>query len=202
MKKIISLVSALLLLLSVNASAESLAPQQLIKNTADNVLQILEKNKAVYEKDPDQIYALVNDIILPHLDFKAMSQLALGKHWRKANDEQKEEFTAVFKTMLIRTYSKSLTEYTGQEVEYLPFRHQEGKTVVTVKTKINQDSGPSIPIDYRLRFKNDIWKVFDIKIDGISLVTNYRNSFASDIREVGINGLIERMNDKYRKKAT
>lgn len=202
MKKIISLVSALLLLLSVNASAESLAPQQLIKNTSDNVLQILEKNKAVYEKNPDQIYTLVNEVILPHLDFKAMSKLALGKHWRKANKEQRVEFIAVFKTMLIRTYSKSLTEYTGQEVEYLPFRPQEGKKVVTVKTRIKQDSGPSIPIDYRLRIKDDIWKVFDIKIDGISLVTNYRNSFASDIREVGINGLIERMNDKYRKKST
>ena len=202
MKKIISLVTALLLLLSVNANAESLAPQQLIKNTSDNVLDILEKNKAVYEKDPDQIYVLVNEVILPHLDFKAMSKLALGKHWRKANKEQREAFIAVFKTMLIRTYSKSLTEYTGQEVEYLPFRPQEGKKVVTVKTRINQDSGPSIPIDYRLRIKDDIWKVFDIKIDGISLVTNYRNSFAADIREVGISGLIERMNNKYRKKAT
>ena len=202
MKKIISLVTALLLLLSVNASAESLAPQQLIKSTSDNVLQILEKNKAVYEKDPEQIYTLVNEVILPHLDFKVMSKLALGKHWRKANKEQQQEFIAVFKTMLIRTYSKSLTEYTGQEVEYLPFRPQEGKKVVTVKTRIKQDSGPSIPIDYRLRIKDDVWKVFDIKIDGISLVTNYRNSFASDIREVGIKGLIERMNDKYKKKAT
>ncbi|MCW8853910.1 MAG: ABC transporter substrate-binding protein [Gammaproteobacteria bacterium] len=201
MKKIISLVM-FMLLLAVNASAEPLGPQELIKQTSDNVLHTLEKNKALYEKDPDQIYTLVNEIILPHLDFKAMSQLALGKHWRNANDEQKEQFTAVFKTMLIRTYSKSLTEYTGQEVEYLPFRPQEDKKIVTVKTKIKQDSGPAIPIDYRLRFKNDIWKVFDIKIDGISLVTNYRNSFAADIREVGISGLIERMNDKYRKKTT
>lgn len=202
MKKILSLLTVLLSLVSVNASAESLGPQELIKHTSDNVLHTLEKNKAVYEKDPDQIYTLVNEIILPHLDFQAMSKLALGKHWRKANKQQQEEFTEVFKTMLIRTYSKSLTEYTGQEVEYLPFRPQEGKKVVTVKTQIKQDSGPSIPIDYRLRFKDDIWKVFDIKIDGISLVTNYRNSFAADIREVGISGLIDRMNDKYKKKAT
>ena len=201
MKKIISLVM-FLLMLAVNANAESLGPQELIKQTSDNVLNTLEKNKAVYEKDPDQIYTLVNEIILPHLDFKAMSQLALGKHWRQANDEQKEAFTKVFKTMLIRTYSKSLTEYTGQQIEYLPFRAEDSDKIVSVRTQIKQDSGPSIPIDYRLRIKNDIWKVFDIKIDGISLVTNYRNSFAADIREVGINGLIQRMNDKYKKTTT
>ena len=202
MKKIISLFVVLLISTSANATAESMGPEELIKQTSDKVLATLEKNKALYEKDPDQIYILVDEIILPHLDFRAMSKLALGKHWRNANEEQQEKFTAVFKTMLIRTYSKSLTEYTGQQIEYLPFRPQEGKTIVTVRTQIKQDSGPSFPIDYRLRFKDDIWKVFDIKIDGISLVTNYRNSFAADIREVGINGLIQRMNDKYKKTST
>lgn len=199
MNKLLSLAAICLLSLSVNVSAENVGPEQLIKQTSDKVMAMLEKNTELYKKEPDQIYTLVNDIILPHLDFRAMSKLALGKHWRKADEEQQQKFTAVFKTMLIRTYSKSLTEYTGQQIEYLPFRPQEGKRVVTVKTQIKQDSGPSIPIDYRLRIKDDIWKVFDIKIDGISLVTNYRNSFAADIREVGINGLIERMNDKYKK---
>ena len=199
MKKIISSLMVLLWSFSVNISAASIGPQELIQQTSDKVMQTLEKNKEVYKKDPDQIYVLVDEIILPHLDFKAMSKLALGKHWRSANEEQQEKFTEAFKTMLIRTYSKSLTEYTGQQIEYLPFRGEDSKTIVTVRTEIKQDSGPSIPIDYRLRLKDDIWKVFDIKIDGISLVTNYRNSFAADIREVGINGLIERMNDKYKK---
>ena len=199
MKKIISSLFVMLWVFSANTIAASIEAQELIKQTSDRVMDTLEKNKDLYKNDPDQIYVLVDEIILPHLDFRAMSKLALGKHWRSANEDQQEKFTAAFKTMLIRTYSKSLTEYTGQQIEYLPFRAEESKTIVTVRTQIKQDSGPAIPIDYRLRLKDDIWKVFDIKIDGISLVTNYRNSFAADIREVGINGLIERMNDKYKK---
>ena len=96
--------------------------------------------------------------------------------------------------MLIRTYSKSLTEYAGQEIRFLPYRPPaEGKRTTKVKTVIDQGTGPEIPIIYSLRIKNDIWKVYDIKIDGISLVTNYRNSFASDIRKVGIDGLIDQL---------
>lgn len=179
------------------SQAAEVGPEELIKQTSEKVLKTLEDNKAVYEKDPEQIYVLVNDIILPHLDFRAMSKLALGKNWRSANQQQQERFVEAFKTMLIRTYSKSLTEYSGQQIEFLPYRPpEEGKRTVEVKTQINQDNGPAIPIDYRLRIKDDIWKVYDIKIDGISLVTNYRNSFASDIRKVGMDGLIDKLKEK------
>jgi len=177
-----------------SGTAVAVGPDQLIKETSEKVLSALEKNKEQYKDQPDEIYALVNDIILPHLDFRAMSKLALGKNWRKANDDQQERFVEAFKTMLIRTYSKSLTEYAGQEIKFLPYRSpEEGKRTVLVKTVISQSNGPEIPIDYSLRIKNDIWKVYDIKIDGISLVTNYRNSFASDINRVGIEGLIEKL---------
>lgn len=196
------LLSVALLFVSSVAASEG-GPDELIKTTSEKVLKILEDNKAVYEKDPDQIYVLVNDIILPHLDFVAMSKLALGANWRKANKEQQQQFVDAFKSMLIRTYSKSLTEYTGQKIEFLPYRPPaEGKITVTVKTEIKQDNGPSIPIDYRLRIKDDIWKVYDIKIDGISLVTNYRNSFASDIRKVGMDGLITKLQAKNRKSSS
>ena len=176
-------------------------PDELIQQTSDQVLKILEENKELYKNNPDEIYVLVNDIILPHLDFRAMSMLALGKtHWKSASKDQQTQFADAFKTMLIRTYSKSLTEYTGQKIEYLPYEPPEaGKRTVTVKTQINQNDGPAIPIDYRLRVKDDIWKVYDIKIDGISLVTNYRNSFASDIRKVGMDGLIDKLVNKYKK---
>ena len=104
--------------------------------------------------------------------------------------------------MLIRTYSKSLTEYAGQEIKFLPYHPPaEGKRTTQVKTVIDQGAGPDIPIIYSLRIKNDIWKVYDIKIDGISLVTNYRNSFASDVRKVGIDGLIEQLQAKASGKA-
>lgn len=174
--------------------ASDIQPDQLIKDTSEKVLSALEQNKDKYKEQPEAIHGLVNDIILPHLDFRAMSKLALGKNWRKANEEQQQRFVDAFKTMLIRTYSKSLTEYAGQEVRFLPYRPpQEGKRTVKVQTVISQSNGPEIPIDYSLRIKDDIWKVYDIKIDGISLVTNYRNSFAADINRVGIDGLIDKL---------
>ena len=174
--------------------AANVQPNELIKETSDKVLDALEKNKEKYKEQPDEIFKLVNKIILPHLDFRAMSKLALGKNWRKASEEQQLRFVSAFKTMLVRTYSKSLTEYAGQEVRYLPYRPPaEGKRTVKVKTVITMGSGPDVPILYSLRIKDDIWKVYDIKIDGISLVTNYRNTFDSDIRKVGIEGLIEKL---------
>jgi len=196
MNNLIKQISVLLFFAFSTASvAASIGPDQLIKDTSEKVLSALENNKEKYKEKPDEIYLLVNDIILPHLDFRAMSKLSLGKNWRKANADQQTRFIAAFKTMLIRTYSKSLTEYAGEEIKFLPYRPPaEGKRTVTVKTEINQSNGgPAIPINYSLRIKNDIWKVYDIKIDGISLVTNYRNSFASDINRVGIEGLIEKL---------
>ncbi|HEY9052617.1 MAG TPA: ABC transporter substrate-binding protein [Gammaproteobacteria bacterium] len=198
--RFVALVTLIPLMMGAQAATAVQGPDDLIKQTSEKVLKILKDNKTKYEQDPDQIYVLVNDIILPHLDFRAMSKLALGKNWRDANQQQQERFTEAFKTMLIRTYSKSLTEYTDQEIEFLPYREPaEGKNTVMVKTQIKQTNGPSIPIDYRLRFLDNEWKVYDIAIDGISLVTNYRNSFASDIRKVGMDGLIDKLVEKYAK---
>lgn len=196
MKSYIKYMFALLFLVFSMAgfAADTGGPDQLIKETSEKVLQALQENKQKYKEQPDEIYSLVNEIILPHLDFRAMSKLSLGKNWRKANADQQTRFTEAFKTMLVRTYSKSLTEYAGEKVNYLPYRPPaEGKRTVTVKTVINLSDGPEVPINYSLRIKNGIWKVYDIKIDGISLVTNYRNSFASDINRVGIEGLIEKL---------
>ena len=188
------IIALCVLIFSFSAVAENVAPDQLIKNTSEKVLAMLDENKEKYKDQPEELFVLVNDIILPHLDFRAMSKLALGKNWRKANKDQQLRFVDAFKAMLIRTYSKSLTEYAGQEIKFLPYRPPaEGKRTVKVKTMIQPTDGPAVPIDYSLRVKNDIWKVYDIKIDGISLVTNYRNSFASDINRVGIEGLIEKL---------
>ncbi|VAW65401.1 Phospholipid ABC transporter shuttle protein MlaC [hydrothermal vent metagenome] len=185
--------------LSSLSVAATTGPDQLIKETSEKVLHALEQNKVIFKKHPEKMFELVNEIILPHLDFRAMSKLALGKNWRKVNKDQQERFVAAFKTMLIRTYSKSLTEYAGEEIKFLPYRPPaEGKRTVKVKTLIQQGTGPEIPINYSLRVKNDVWKVYDIKIDGISLVTNYRNTFASDINRVGIEGLIKKLQSKNR----
>lgn len=193
MKKILTSLCTALLLFSLPAQAE-MQPDELIKSTSEKVLSTLEQNREKYKEQPDEINQLVNDIILPHLDFRAMSKLALGKNWRSATEDQQNRFVDAFKNMLIRTYSKSLTEYAGQEIVFLPYRPPaEGKRTVTVQTQIKQNNGPVIPIDYSLRIKDDIWKVYDIKIDGISLVTNYRNTFAADINQLGMEGLIKKL---------
>lgn len=192
-----------MLLLSSSLFAASVQPDQLIRETSEKVLSALEQNKTKFENQPEEIHKLVNDIILPHLDFRAMSMLALGKNWRQASAEQQTRFVEAFKTMLIRTYSKSLTEYAGQEIKFLPYEAPpQGKRTTKVKTMIAQSSGPEIPIDYSLRVKDGIWKVYDIRIDGISLVTNYRNSFAADISRVGIDGLIDKLLAKSSEKTT
>lgn len=202
MKKPRYLVWLSLLMLWMLPVHAQLAPDALVKETSEKVLAALDANKARYEKEPELVYQLVNDIVLPHMDFKAMSKLALGKFWREANDTQQAEFVDAFKIMLVRTYSKSLTQYSGQTIEYKPYQPPAaGKRTVVVNTEIKQSSGPAIPIDYRLYTKGGIWKVYDIKIDGISLVTNYRNSFASDIRKVGMDGLIEKLQAKYNKES-
>ena len=191
----------LALLWPVLSQATSMPPDELVRQTSEKILAILEKNKALYEKEPERIYQLVDEIILPNLDFIAMSKLALGKNWNTASPQQQTRFTEAFKSMLIRTYSKSLTEYAGQKIEFLPYRPStDGKMTTEVSSRILPLNGPAIPIDYRLRLKDDAWKVYDITIDGISLVTNYRNSFAGDIRAVGMDGLIDKLNTKLNEK--
>lgn len=203
LKKTLPIFALLSFLITVaNAStAETLSADVLIKSTSQQVLKALEEQKEQLKKDPNHVYKLVDEIILPHIDFEKMAKLALGKNWRKANAEQRVAFTEAFRQLLVRTYSKSLSEYTGQTVNYLPFRMEDGATRATVKTEIEQSSGFPIPIDYTLFLKDGAWKVYDIKIDGLSLVTNYRGSFAKEIRAQGISGLIKKLEDKNKQES-
>jgi len=201
LKKYIPILGLLLAFTSSLSLAEKIPADALIKNTAEQVLKALEEQQEQLKKDPNHVYKLVDEIILPHLDFEKMAKLALGKNWRKANKSQQKEFTQAFRQLLVRTYSKSLNEYTGQKVIYLPFRMKAGETKVTVKTEIDQKSGFPIPIDYSLFIKGDAWKVYDIKIDGLSLVTNYRGSFAKEVRANGMAALIKKLQDKNKQES-
>ncbi len=203
LKKQFAFVAILLSLFVVShsASAEMLAADKLIRSTSEQVLKALEDQKELLKKDPSHVYKLVDEIILPHIDFAKMAKLALGKNWRKATAAQQKTFTAAFRKLLVRTYSKSLSEYTGQKLIYLPFRAKVDAKTVTVKTEIDQNSGFPIPINYSLFIKDNEWKVYDIKIDGLSLVTNYRGSFAKEIRAKGVAGLIKKLEDKNKQES-
>ncbi|MCX4187955.1 MlaC/ttg2D family ABC transporter substrate-binding protein [Methylophaga sp. OBS4] len=169
-------------------------PQALVKMASDDMLLALKEHKAELEANPDKIFRLVEDILIPHFDFEKMSKLALGKNWRQADADQRVRFVEEFRLLLVRTYATAMLEYTDEEIRLLPFRDDLSKKRVTVPMEVVQPSGPAIPMALSLyQNKENAWKVYDVKIDGISLVTNYRSSFATEIRNDGMDKLIENL---------
>ena len=135
---------------------------------------------------------MVDEKVLPHFDFDRMTDLALGRYKRQVNGDQRPKLVQEFRNLLVRTYGKALLEYNDQEILYLPMRGSVEKGEVTVRTEIQQKGGFPIPLNYELYQKDDnSWKVYDISVDNISLVTNYRASFAKEIKANGIDGLIQ-----------
>ena len=184
-----------LLLLSGLASAAvgEEDPLQLVRSTADRVLNEVRVRRAELEASPGKVYELVDQIVLPRFDFVYISRLVLGRHWRRATPQQRKEFTREFQELLVRTYATALLNYSDQQITYLPLRREADARVVTVSTRVTTSGVPPIPINYSLRRNSEQWKVFDVTIDGVSLVSNYRSSFASQIRRFKLQGLIERM---------
>ena len=183
---------------SLPLQAEDKHPaESLVIDTTNKVLGRLRRDKAELEKDKNKIYPLVQELILPHFDFQKMSIWVLGKNWRKANAEQQKNFTREFQNLLVRTYSTALLGYTDQKIDFLPFHTGEGDRKVTVKSRIVQGGGATdIPLNYSLYLnKAGEWKVYDITVDGISLVTNYRTGFASEVRKGGIPGLLAKLEE-------
>ena len=184
------------------AAAEIVAPDVMLKQTSDEVIAVIREKREQLKEDPTLVYDLVHEYILPHLDEVTIAKLALGKNWRDASREQKVEFINEFRNLLIRTYGKSLSEFSDQEITYFPVNIKEGEQKVVVKSEVLQPGGPSIPVSYRMRIKDDQWKVYDLSIDGVSLVTSYRGTFDQEVRKGGIDGLLKYLKDKNDKKAT
>lgn len=181
---------------SVGAWAEPVAPDVLVKDTATEVLDIIKQDKDIQNGDMRKITALAEEKILPHFDFDRMSRMVLGKHWSRASKEQQQQFIKEFRSLLIRTYSSALAKYRNQTIEYKPLRMQPSDTDAQVKTQILQPGGPALPIDYSLVKANNAWRVYDVKIEGVSLVTTYRGQFSTEVRQSGMDGLIQRLADK------
>ena len=189
------LIAVLLCVLAFPALATT-GPEQLIKETSDKVLDEIKNNAQKYRDDPQRIYELVDTLVLPHFDFSAMTDLALGRYKDEVSSEQRPEIVNEFRQLLVRTYSLALLEYTDQQLVYLPMEGSEADGLVTVRTEIEQAGGFPIPINYTLRLGDDGWKVFDISVDDVSLVTNYRSSFARAIKKDGVDGLIKTLRDR------
>jgi phospholipid transport system substrate-binding protein len=196
---IFSFTLSLLLVMGVGATTGSPAhaadihpAEALVRQTTDLITTQIKQEKDAIDKNNKVLHELVNKIVLPHFDFNKMSMWVLGKYWRKANKNQKQEFTNQFRILLVRTYANALADSAERKVDYLPIRNKS-ETDVIVRTEIEQPGSFALPINYKMYLKNSDWKVYDVNIDGISLVTNYRTSFSTEIRKSNIDGLISKL---------
>lgn len=195
MKYLFALFSSLLLAMPV--IAQDASPDALIKSVTNEVLDIVRKDKDIQSGNTRKAIELVEIKVLPHFNFTRMTQLALARDWRQANAAQQKILTDEFRTLMVRTYSKALTEYKNQTIEFKPYTAKAGETDVRVRTEIKQSgAGKNIELDYYLEKSGAAWKVYDIEVGGISLVTNYRESFASEVRNNGIDGLVKSLQAK------
>ena len=186
-------------LLATPVWAGETAPDTLVDNTAQEVLTIVRQDKDIRGGNKAKILDLVEVKILPHFNFHRMTRLAMGKNWSKAAPEQQQELVKEFRTLLVRTYSNALSTYSDATIKVEPLKNTSGETDTTVKTKVIQDSGQEpVPIDYSMEKTSDGWKVYDVTVAGVSLVTNYRSTFNNQVREGGVEKLIKTLAEKNR----
>ena len=198
MQKMMKWMAAMAFVGFANMAAAEVAPDALVKKTAEDVLAVVKQDKDIQAGNQSKIFALAEEKILPNFNFDRVSRLVLGKAWSKATPDQKKAFQDEFRSLLLRTYATALSKYSNQTIEYKPFRAQPGDTDVKVKTQILQPGGQPVAVDYSLQKNGEGWKVYDITIEGVSLVTNYRGQFSNEIRQAGLDSLIEKLAAKNR----
>jgi len=200
LKKIILIIGAVVCLNSALASAQE-SPDALVKKSTTEILAAIKADKDLAAGNQKKIEKLAEEKILPLFNFERMTQLAVGRNWKDASDAQKKSLIDEFRKLLVRTYSTSLTQYRNQSIDVKPTKMVASDTEVVVKTQIVQPGGQPIPIDYSMEKSGDSWKAYDVLIDGVSLVTNYRSSFNTEIQKSGIDGLIKSLSDRNAKNA-
>ena len=192
------LVALAALLCLGTARAQTEAPDVLVKNVTLEVVDIIVKDKDIKSGDRAKLIQVIDQKVLPHFNFGAMTALALGQNWNKATPEQKKRLTEEFRTLLVRTYASALAAYSEQKFEFRPLRAKPTDTDVTVQVRVLQPGTQPVPIDYAMEKTASGWKVYDVMVGGVSLVANYRTEFSNVIRESGIEGLIKNLAAKNR----
>ena len=198
MKVFSLLLCSLALLLPAVAIGQELGPDVLVKNVTNEVLDVVRKDKDIQAGNSKRTMDLVSAKVLPHFNFAHMTELAVGRDWRAANPGQQKTLADEFRILLVRTYSKALNEYRDQVIDFKPFKMNPADTEARIRTQVVKPGARPIPIDYFLERLAGGWKVYDIEVDGISLVVNYRESFAAEVRSGGIDGLIKSLQAKNR----
>lgn len=194
------LLTPLLCALVLPAAAETpSSPEATIQAISDRLADIWAREQERIKGDPAYVHQLANEIVLPHVDFQEVSRLAVGKHWRQASPAQQQEFSDQFQTLLIRTYASAFHELGSWSIQFLPQQATERDNDVLVRTEVHRPGAAPISVNYRMHLKDGHWQAYDVVIEGVSLVTNYRSTFAREVRQGGMDGLIKsvsRLNDR------
>ena len=187
---------SLLVLLAAQVRAADMGPDELVKNTTLEVISVIKQDKDIQAGDRAKIYALVEEKVLTHFDFRRMSQLAMGKNWRQATPEQQDAIIKEFRSLLVRTYAVSLSQYRDQKIEIKPTKLEPDAKDATVKSLFIQSGREPVTVDYLMYKIPAGWKVFNITVEGVSLVENYRSTFNEQVRKNGIDGLIQTLAER------
>ena len=199
MKKYLIKLLFLAVFFSINSTA-ALGPEDLVRKTAEDVLFAIKADEEIQKGNKEKIYKLAEEKILPNFDFEKVARLVLGRAWRSASDDQKKDFIIEFRTLLLKTYAVALSKYKNQKIEFKPTRMSDTDEIVIVKSEIIQNGAQPIRVNYALSKRTGKWLVFDIVIEGVSLVTNYRSQFSSVIKKNGMDTLIKRLAKKNKGK--
>ena len=182
------------------AAGAGSAPQQLVRQVTSSIVEELTSRREVLRNDPRSVYELVDRLVLPHFDFERMSRRVLGKRWKQASPEQRQRFVSAFRSMLVRTYATVLNEYRGQTLNWLDPAPRKKDDEIAIPLDVELDDNRAVRVVYAMHGDGTEWKVFDVAVDGVSIVTNYRSSFRSQIARHGIEGLIASLEARTAKK--
>ena len=178
------------------AFAQDLAPDALVKNVTQEVVQLITEDKDIKSGSRAKLVEVIEAKVLPHFNFGAMTALAMGQNWGKSTPEQKKQLTEEFKTLLVRTYASALAAYSEQKFDFRPLRAKATDTDVTVNVRVLQPGTQPVTLDYSMEKTAHGWKVYDVMVGGVSLVANYRTEFGNTVRASGIDGLIRDLQKK------
>ncbi|MGQ0546027.1 MAG: MlaC/ttg2D family ABC transporter substrate-binding protein [Betaproteobacteria bacterium] len=195
MKALLSLLVGLLLPLAAHGQE---TPDALVKTVTLEVVELIVKDKDIKAGNRAKLISLIDQKVLPHFNFQAMTALAMGQSWRKATPEQKKRLVEEFKTLLVRTYASALAAYSDQKFDFRPLRAKPGDTDVVVQVRVLQPGAQPVPIDYSMEKTPGGWKVYDVMVGGVSLVANYRTEFNNVVRDSGVEGLIKTLDSRNR----
>jgi len=177
------------------AADDQSPPQRLLQTTSDRLLAAVNAERAALRADPARLQALVREHLVPHVDFPSLSAIAVGRAWRSATPVQRARFATEFERLLVRTYATGLLEFETWEIRHVPQRISDGADDVIVRTEVLRPRAPPVPVDYRMHRVDGRWRVYDVVVEGVSFASTYRTSFEQEIRQVGLDGLIERLGE-------